>query len=251
VYISFKNVFWRYNNARKFSLEGISLNLKKGDALLVTGFTGSGKSTLLRCINGIIPHLIKGEFHGELSILGNSMAETDPSKLASIVGFAFQNPESQIFAFTVEEEILCSMQKKQNKIRVTEYLKKFNLFEKKDQNPRLLSGGELKVLSILSATINSPKILVLDEPFAYLDPINTQVVKDLIHQSHPDILVIAEHRIENVVDLVNKILLLESGRVLFKGDINKFRKSSYLNYFPNAKLMFQYDRIKKYYYPVG
>ena len=103
--IQIKDLSFSYYGSEQTVLDKINLSFKEGEIVLIAGHSGSGKSTLLRAINGLIPHQHGGEYSGEVIVDGMKVGESSMSKLATKVGYIFQNPENQIFMFSVERDI--------------------------------------------------------------------------------------------------------------------------------------------------
>ena len=99
------NLSFRYLDSVKRALDGVSLEINEGEVVVLAGQSGCGKSTLLRCINGLIPHMYPGEYTGSITVDGDQVDKTPMRALAQKVGLLFQNPENQIFMFSVERDI--------------------------------------------------------------------------------------------------------------------------------------------------
>ncbi|MCQ2591052.1 MAG: ATP-binding cassette domain-containing protein, partial [Treponema sp.] len=104
--INIEELTFKYSNAKTNALENISLHIEKGDFVGVIGESGAGKTTLCNCINGLIPHHYTGDFYGSVKIDGQDTFEVNPGKLALKVGSVFQDIESQLVSYFVEDEIL-------------------------------------------------------------------------------------------------------------------------------------------------
>ena len=169
--IEFKNVHYLYSDYEEETIKGIDLCIEKGSFTVVLGRNGSGKSTLAKLTNAI---LIPTE--GEVLINGISTA--DESKLIDIrseVGLVFQNPDNQIVANVVEEDVAFAPENlgvpsEEIRDRVTGSLKQVGMYELRKHAPHLLSGGQKQRIAIAGVLAMQPEIIVLDEPTAMLDP---------------------------------------------------------------------------------
>ena len=108
--IEIQELTFKYNGAKKNALEKISLEIEKGGFVGIIGESGAGKTTLCNCINGLIPHHYSGDFYGSVKVDGNDTFDIDAGKLALKVGSVFQDIESQITGYFVEDEILFGLE---------------------------------------------------------------------------------------------------------------------------------------------
>jgi energy-coupling factor transport system ATP-binding protein len=156
------------------AVRDVSLVARAGDCLLVTGPSGCGKSTLARCLTGLIPHLYKGTLDGQVWIGGVRSDETPLWHLAETAGMVLQNPEAQMLASTVEDEIIFGLENlglTRDTIagRLEESLDRFGLQRLRRRDPRRLSGGEGQRVMLAAMLSRQAPALVLDEPLSMLD----------------------------------------------------------------------------------
>jgi energy-coupling factor transporter ATP-binding protein EcfA2 len=103
--IETKNLTYTYPGVTKQSIKDISINVEKGEFVLITGPSGCGKTTLCRCFNGLIPHFYQGELKGKITVAGMDTIKHQTHTMAKSVGLVFQNPENQLFALSVEKDV--------------------------------------------------------------------------------------------------------------------------------------------------
>ncbi len=226
--VEVKSLTFTYLGQNKPVLRNISFFLNRGELLLVLGPTGSGKTTLVLTLNGIIPNFIPGELDGEIRVFGKDPREEGIAEMAKHVGFVFQDPESQVVAFTVEEEVAFGLENllvpiEEIEERVEFSLKKVGMYEKRKDPVDSLSLGQKQKLALASAIALSPKLLILDEPTAHLDPVSARefysYVKELKEEGTT--IIVIEHRLDYVFNLVDRILFLENGNVEAFGYLNE------------------------------
>ncbi len=220
--ITFTNVSLIYPNSERTILAGLSLQVQEGEMVLVIGHTGVGKSSFIKLINGLVPHHTGGILSGEITVNGRSTREVKPGELADIVGIVGQNPLNGFVADIVEEEIAFGMETlgvppDVMRKRVEEILDLLGLTELRRREITTLSGGEQQRVAIGAALVTNPKILVLDEPTSALDPVAAEEVLSILHRLVHDLgltVIVAEHRLERVIQFVDRILLIgEDGSV--------------------------------------
>lgn len=215
--IKFSKVSLIYPQSTKTILEDLTCEIEEGEMVLVMGHTGSGKSSLLRLINGLVPHHTGGILAGNITVDGISTREVKPGALAHLVGIVGQNPINGFVTDIVEEELAFGMEALNfsadvMRKRIEEVLDLLSLNAVRDRSIRTLSGGEQQRVAIAAALVMHPKVLVLDEPTSALDPIAAEEVLSVLHRLVHDLsvtVIIAEHRLERVIQFVDRIILIE------------------------------------------
>lgn len=214
--IKFSHVSLIYPNSTTTVLENLNLTIEEGEMVLVIGPTGSGKSSLLRLINGLVPHHTGGILAGDVSVNGISTQMVKPGGMAHLIGIVGQNPANGFVADTVEEELAFGMEvlnlaPEVMRKRVEEVLDLLSLAPLRDRSIATLSGGEQQRVAIGAALVTHPKVLVLDEPTSALDPIAAEEVLSILQRLVHDLgltVVIAEHKLERVIQFVDRIVYI-------------------------------------------
>lgn len=214
-----------YEGTERRALSNISLNVEEGEVVVIAGASGSGKSTLLRSLNGLIPHIYRGKYEGEVWVDGMLVKETPTHVLATKVGFVFQNPENQIFMFTVERDVAFGLENlgyPQHEIRkrVDWALQILGLSELRKRAPHELSDGQKQRVAIAGALVLEPKILILDEPTSLLDPETAFEVIKLVGELNKKLgltVILVEHRLELVAPIADRLIVMYDGRVVGNG----------------------------------
>jgi len=223
--IRVEELSFKYTGAKEYSLKNINLKVKKGEFLGILGASGSGKSTLCLTFNGIIPHSIKGEFNGNVFVQGYNTKEASVAELSKFVGLVLQNPDSQLFNMTVEEEVAFSLENlgldvEEIRRRVYWSLKITGLEGLENEFPPNLSGGQKQRLVIASVLAMRPQILVLDEPTSQLDPLGREQVLSLItllNKEQGITIILVEHNTEYLFDFADRLIVLDKGELVMEG----------------------------------
>jgi energy-coupling factor transport system ATP-binding protein len=214
--IEVSGLTFAYPHASQPILDDVTLSIQEGEAVLVVGPSGGGKSTFLRCLNGLVPHFHGGRFAGRVAVAGLDTLSHQPRDLALVAGMVFQDPESQFVADVVEDELAFGMEnmglpRLTMRKRVEEVLDVLAIAHLRRRRLDTLSGGELQRVAIGSVLTMQPRILILDEPTSQLDPQAAEEVLTTVQRLNADLgltIVIAEHRLERVVQHVDRVLYL-------------------------------------------
>ena len=203
------------------AIDGIDLDVRAGEILLVVGSSGSGKSTLLRAANGIVPHSTGGRFGGEVVAFGRSTRTHAPRELADVVGFVHQDPEAQFVVDRVEADVAfvlenLTLPETMMRRRVEEVLDALGIAHLRDRNPATLSGGERQRCAIAGVLAAAPSAIVLDEPTSQLDPQGAEAVLATVARLNADLgttILLAEHRLERAAPFADRALVMVGGRI--------------------------------------
>ena len=219
--ITFEHVTYRYpqpagSRPLAPALNDLSLHIDEGELVLVVGSSGAGKSTFLRCLNGLTPHFYGGQLSGQIRVAGRDPVTLGPQSMAHTVGMVFQDPETQFVADQVEDELVFGMESQAlppalMRKRVEEVLDQLTIAHLRGRRINTLSGGEKQRVAIAAVLTMNPELLVLDEPTSQLDPQSAEEVLVAIRRLNEDLgltVVVAEHRLERVVQFVDRVLYL-------------------------------------------
>lgn len=217
--IRFEQVTITYADADRPALRGVDLTISEGELCVVVGRTGAGKTTFLGAINGLVPHFTGGHLAGRVIVDGRDTRTHLPRDLADAVGMVGQDPLAGFVTDTVEEELAYAMEQLAvpgdvMRKRVEETLDLLGIAELRHRALRTLSGGQQQRVAIGSVLTPHPRILVLDEPTSALDPTAAEEVLAAVTRLVHDLgitVVMAEHRLERVVQHADHIVLLEDG----------------------------------------
>ncbi|WP_369184205.1 ABC transporter ATP-binding protein [Streptomyces sp. Y1] len=217
--ITFEQVSVQYADAPAPALSGLDLTVPEGELCLLVGPSGSGKSTLLGTVSGLVPHFTGGVLRGRVTVAGRDTREHRPRELADVVGTVGQDPVAHFVTDTVEDELAYGMESlglpgDVMRRRVEETLDLLGLADLRDRALTSLSGGQQQRVAIGSVLTVHPRVLVLDEPTSALDPGAAEevlaVLQRLVHDLGTTVLM-AEHRLERVVQYADQVLLLAPG----------------------------------------
>lgn len=225
--IEIQELTFKYKDSKKNALENISLDIQKGDFVGIIGESGAGKTTFCNCLNGLIPHHYNGDFYGSVKIEGEDTFEIKPDKLALKVGSVFQDIESQIVSYFVEDEILFGLEnfgvpKEEIESRITSSLQALGIEDLRHREISTLSGGQKQKVVIAAIVALEPDYLILDEPTGELDPASSLQIFELLKKLNEEkgiTVIIAEQKIMLLCEFVKKLLVLEKGTVVHYGEI--------------------------------
>ncbi len=222
--IEIKNLSFIYNKDTPFevkALDDISLTIKDNSFIGIIGHTGSGKSTFMQQLNGLLRPT-----SGSIIIDGVDITQKDIklNKLRESVGMVFQYPEYQLFEETVEKDVAfgpknLGLSDEEVAIRVKDAIEDVKLDYEwvKDRSPFELSGGQKRRVAIAGILAMRPKVLILDEPTAGLDPRAREEILDEIYDIYKKTkitVVLVSHSMEDVFTYANEIVVLSKGRLI-------------------------------------
>ncbi|MCK4963754.1 MAG: ATP-binding cassette domain-containing protein, partial [Dehalococcoidia bacterium] len=224
--IRIRDLTFHYGDASKPALQDVNLEVEDGEFVLVTGPSGCGKSSLCRCLNGLIPHFYGGKIAGGLEVQGLDVMKHTTKELATRVGMVFQDPENQLVAMDVEREIAFGLEnlafpKGVIAKRMEESLDTLGISGLRYRQVHELSGGEKQKVIIASVLALHPDILVLDEPTSELDPKSAEEVLSVVQRLNDELgitVILVEHRLDRVVHLVDRMIVLDEGRIVADGN---------------------------------
>jgi energy-coupling factor transport system ATP-binding protein len=214
--IKFEHLTYRYPGTELAPLKDLTFEVREAEFLLVIGPSGAGKSTLLRCLNGLVPHFYGGTVAGKVTIDGRDSLMVGPKGMADLVGFVLQDPEAQFVVDKVEDELAFALENQGldpllMRKRIEEVLHQLNIAHLRKRSVNTLSGGERQRVAIAAVMTLHPRVLVLDEPTSQLDPQAAEEVLDTLVKLNQDLgltVILSEHRLERVVQYVDRILYL-------------------------------------------
>ncbi len=222
--IELKNIEYSYPNGLK-ALKGIDLKIKKGEKIALVGSNGAGKSTLLLMLNGMLKPDSGTVFFNGRPV---SYSRTGLRELRKRVGFVFQNPDHQIIAPTVYQDVAFGpVNLDYNEAEVKDSVQKAliytGLLDFERRPPHNLSGGEKKKVAIAGVLAMDPEVLVFDEPTSALDPTSSESVMDLLDELHHEgkTVVISTHDVELAYPWADRIVLMNNGGIIVSSDPEK------------------------------
>ena len=218
--INFQNVSFRYDETESNGISNINLRIGKGEFILLSGRSGCGKTTLTRCINGLIPHFYDGRLEGKVFLNGRDISKLKLYDIAGNVGSVFQDPRSQFFTTDTVSEVAFACEndaipKEELIIKVDSAIKELGIEHLRDKNLFELSSGERQRVAIASVHAKAPDIYVFDEPSANLDAKATEELRETLSilKSKGATVVISEHRLYYLKNLIDRVIYMENGRI--------------------------------------
>ena len=223
-----ENLSFQYRTRPEPAIENISFALKPGEMLLIAGSSGCGKTTLARCINGLIPRSYRGKREGRVLLHGKDVNEMQIADMAQIVGTLLQDPERQIVASNVFNEVAfgpenLGLPNAEIVARVEQAMKRLKIDHLRDRQTFNLSGGEKQKVALAGLLAMNPSILLLDEPLASLDPASAYEALDAFRSLADEgkTVVLIEHRVEDAIAArPDRLLYMEAGQVKYLGPID-------------------------------
>jgi len=216
---------FRYPDSPKKAVSDFDLSVPEQEIVVLAGPSGCGKSTLLRAVNGLIPHMYTGDYSGQVRVAGSDVKESEMRDLAQKVGFLFQNPENQIFMFTVERDIAFGLEnlgvpRAEMRKRVDEALRLLEIEDLSLRAPHELSDGQKQRVALAGVLAMNPRLVILDEPTSLLDPKTASELVGLVERLRRELgttFVVVEHRLDLLVRVADRIVVMNEGRKALEG----------------------------------
>lgn len=225
--ISFDHFGFQYTAQAEPTLYDISLDIRKGEKVLICGPSGCGKSTLAHCVNGLIPNSYPGKTTGTLTVGGRNAENLSLFDLSKVVGTVLQDSDGQFIGLTVAEDMAFAlendcMDQKDMKALVDRVAQLVGVSGVLGHAPYEISGGQKQRVALGGVMVSGVDVLLFDEPLANLDPAAGKKAVELIDEIQKRTgcaVIIIEHRLEDVLHCpVDRVVLMGEGRILFDGD---------------------------------
>ncbi|ERI04318.1 ABC transporter, ATP-binding protein [Aneurinibacillus aneurinilyticus ATCC 12856] len=249
--LEINDVSFVYPDAERPALLGVSAVVEEGEFIVLGGPSGSGKSTLLRHMKKQL--LPAGRRQGTITYDGVALDEQPDARMAQEVGIVLQNPESQIVMDTVWHELVFAMENigihpEDMHRRVADIVPFFGMETWLYQPVRQLSGGQKQWLNLASVMLLHPRVLLLDEPFAQLDPVTVRAFVQLLQHIHQELgitIIVSEHRLEELLPCATRLMIMDCGSVIYDGPVRDSickmkakEDKSFLPYLPSATQLY-------------
>ena len=221
-----RHVSYSYGSGETPSLKDLSLSIRRGRRTAVMGANGSGKSTFFLCCNGILR-----PDEGQIYYNGQPLSyrKKDLLSLREKVGIVFQDPDMQLFCASVYQEISfgplnLGLPREEAAREVEAVIRRLGITRFRHRPAHALSGGQKKQVALADILVMHPELLILDEPFAALDPSHVHIIRDMIRDlekdsspSGPLTVVIATHDTDFALEWADEVILFSEGQVLAQG----------------------------------
>ena len=223
--VSIDRLTFTHARATTPALRDVCLEIASGELVGIVGANGAGKSTLLLALNGAVPHLLTGTRTGSVLVAGRDPVTTTVRSMAADVAMVFDDPAAQLSQPTVADEVAFGLENlavpwEAMGARIAEALEAVGLAGLEARDPATLSGGEQQRLVIACAIAMRPRVLVMDEPTAGLDPAGRAAVYAIAARLNRDegiTVVIADHAVEALAERAHRIVVLDAGEVVLDG----------------------------------
>ncbi len=224
--IEVEDLWFKYQVGRDWALKGVSLRVERGEYLGIVGPSAAGKTTLCMCLNGLIPHYVRGEMRGRVEVCGLDTRRATVPELSKHVQVIFQDASSQLIMSSVEEELvyplvnLRGLSLEEARREAREALRMLGIEHLTNRHPRTCSGGEKQRVLLALALALRPEVLVVDEATSDLDPEVSEVFFKLSRELNEDgcTLIVVSHDTDRLAEVADRIVVMDGGRVVAEGD---------------------------------
>ncbi|MGG3571499.1 ATP-binding cassette domain-containing protein [Bacillus gobiensis] len=248
-YAEIIDLSFTYPDESEKALRSVSVRLEEGEFVVINGPSGCGKSTLLKHFKQEV--LPVGDREGSIFYQGIAIHELDKVTSAREIGMVFQNPENQIVMETVIQEIAFSLENigfpsEDIKKKIAELVRFLGIEHMLHQSVHTLSGGQKQLVNLASVLALQPKLLLLDEPTAQLDPVAAKEFLELLKRIHEELgvtIVVVEHRLDELLPLAERLIFMEKGTILYNDSprsviVDLWKDAAYRSYIPDIPRLF-------------
>lgn len=223
--IRIDHVSFSYGEASARALDDVTLSVSPGDFLGIIGPSGAGKTTLASAMSGAIPHHYTGPFFGNILVDGKDTCAVTLTDISQIVGSVLQDIDTQMVASVVEDEMLFGLENfgvphSQIEERVIDALETVGIADLRERDIATLSGGQKQKVAIAAILALRPRVLVLDEPTAALDPASSRMVFETLRSINRELgvtVVIIEQKVALLSEYASRIAVMQGGRIALEG----------------------------------
>ncbi len=224
--IELRDVSFSYADGAARALDHVSLSIGAGDFVGIIGPSGAGKSTLAAVMSGAIPHHFSGSLYGETLVDGHDTCEVSLTDISRVVGSVLQDIDTQMVASVVEDEMLFGLENfgvphDQIERRMTDALDTVGIADLRDREIATLSGGQKQKVAIAAILALAPRVLVLDEPTAALDPASSRLVFDTLRKVNEVAgvtVIVIEQKVALLCEYCGRVLVMSEGRLALAGE---------------------------------
>ena len=224
--IELRDVSFSYGEGTRAALDHVSLSISEGDFVGVIGPSGAGKSTLAAVMSGAIPHHFTGQLYGATLIDGKDTCEVTLTDISRIVGSVLQDIDAQMVASVVEDEMLFGLENfgvphDQIEERISQTLATVGISDLREREIATLSGGQKQKVAIAAILALAPRVLVLDEPTAALDPASSTLVFETLRKANElagVTIVVIEQKVALLSKYCGRVLVMNEGALAFDGE---------------------------------
>ncbi len=241
--VSIEHLTYQYGRSSKKALDDVTLNINRGDFLIITGPSGCGKTTLSMALSGGIPHFYGGKMSGMVFIDGNAITQTSIADLSLHVGMVLADYDTQLVTMTVGEEVAFAMENRGYDAetiqrRTKEVLAQVHLDGLENRSIQDMSGGQRQRLAIASVLATEPSLLILDEPTSSLDPEGTEELYAIIgklNRENKVTVVVIDDNLSASIPYANRMAVLVDGKLAYEGAVEEAMDYMYdMNTYPEA-----------------
>lgn len=224
--IELRDVSFSYGEGARAALDHVSLSISEGDFVGVIGPSGAGKSTLAAVMSGAIPHHFTGQLYGATLIDGKGTCEVTLTDISRVVGSVLQDIDAQMVASVVEDEMLFGLENfgvphDQIEERISQTLATVGISDLREREIATLSGGQKQKVAIAAILALAPRVLVLDEPTAALDPASSTLVFETLRKVNElagITIVVIEQKVALLSKYCGRVLVMNEGSLAFDGE---------------------------------